>query len=429
MSAGPTCCAVSFFASCRGAFRSGQSKQDDRRRGQLGLFDDLEIKGSAGARRNGGNGHRGRVEHLPEVAEMSDADLLAGEKKALGFYLSSHPLTRHAGLLHALATHRAADLPSLSEKTEVILGGMITNVKERNVQKSRSGLTRMAKLTFEDLSGTTPAMLWPEEFAKMAEFVKDDQIVFVKGTLDRRRDPRRADHQPDHPVRARPRRAGARRRGAAAQGYPSDRAPRAIAPRSSESGPVTSTCTSKLVGLEHVRRAIYRAGASLAIRYDDRLIADLEAVVGPGNVRLRGQHGATARVDAGRYAARSSRGGDIQPARLRGRRERSEAEPRRLTSRAWRTKSDDRASHSHGPIGRHDRLCTCQRNPELVVSILPRPGLTAGLPDAAVRRGSQESFIKIFTDYHFNCLAKGPIDLALELGIRDAIRAGIRQSS
>ena len=97
----------------------------------------------------------GRHDSLPEVAEMSDADLLAGEKKALGFYLSSHPLTRHAGLLHALATHRVADLPSQSrEKSEVILGGMITNIKERNVQKSRSGLTRMAKLTFEDLSGT-----------------------------------------------------------------------------------------------------------------------------------------------------------------------------------------------------------------------------------------------------------------------------------
>ena len=32
-------------------------------------------------------------------------------------------------------------------------------------------------------------MLWPEEFAKMADFVKNDLIGFVKGTLDRRRDP------------------------------------------------------------------------------------------------------------------------------------------------------------------------------------------------------------------------------------------------
>ena len=58
---------------------------------------------------------------------------------------------------------------------------MITNVQVRNVQKSRSGLTRMAKLTFEDLSGSTPAMLWPEEFAKMGDLVKNDQIGFVKG--------------------------------------------------------------------------------------------------------------------------------------------------------------------------------------------------------------------------------------------------------
>ena len=66
---------------------------------------------------------RAAVNALPDVAEMSDADLLAGEKKALGFYLSSHPLSRHAGLLQALATHHAADLPSIPEKTEVDPGG------------------------------------------------------------------------------------------------------------------------------------------------------------------------------------------------------------------------------------------------------------------------------------------------------------------
>ena len=168
--------------------------------------------------------------NLPEVAEMSDAELLADEKKALGFYMSSHPLARHADLLQALATHKVADLAALPEKTEVILGGIIANVQARNVQKSRSGLTRMAKLTFEDLSGTTPAMLWPEEFAKMADLVKNDLIGWVKGTLDRRRDPAELVDQPDHPPGARARRADARRHRAAAQGSPPDRAPRALAP-------------------------------------------------------------------------------------------------------------------------------------------------------------------------------------------------------
>ena len=72
------------------AIQAGQSKQDDRRRGQRGLFDELDTR-DLPASRNGGNGHAAPVSALPDVAEMSDADLLAGEKKALGFYLSSHP--------------------------------------------------------------------------------------------------------------------------------------------------------------------------------------------------------------------------------------------------------------------------------------------------------------------------------------------------
>ena len=279
------------------AIQSGQAKQDDRRRGQRGLFDDLDSN-DLPASRNGGNGHVAAVGSLPEVEEMSDADLLAGEKKALGFYLSSHPLTRHAGLLRALATHRAADLPSLAEKTEVILGGMITNVKERNVQKSRSGLTRMAKLTFEDLTGTAPAMLWPEEFARMAEFVKNDQIVFIKGSLDHRRDPPELiisriiplEHGPAELTRG----VVVRLSKVTHQTEHLERLLRAVRVR-----PGNLDLYLELVGLQQVRRAVYRAGASLRVRYDDRLVPDLEAIVGTGNVRLRGQGGATARVDAG----------------------------------------------------------------------------------------------------------------------------------
>ena len=150
--------------------------------------------------------------------------------------MSSHPLARPRG-----SAPGPGDPPgrrpgrSLPEKTEVILGGMITNVQLKNVQKSRSGLTRMAKLTFEDLSGTTPAMLWPEEFAKMADLVKNDQIVFVKGTLDRRRDPPELIVSRIIPARARARRADPRSRRPAAQGAAPDRTPRAPAPR--RSGP------------------------------------------------------------------------------------------------------------------------------------------------------------------------------------------------
>jgi DNA polymerase-3 subunit alpha len=54
----------------------------------------------------------------------------------------------------------------------------------------------------------------------------------------------------------------------------------------------------EILGLTGMRRAIYKAGASYKIRHDERLVSDLEAAVGAGNVRLLGQRGATARVEA-----------------------------------------------------------------------------------------------------------------------------------
>jgi DNA polymerase-3 subunit alpha len=284
------------------AIQAGQAKQDDRRRGQRGLFDDLEAARGPGFSGDGngnrqGNGHVPTPANLPDVSELPDAELLGGEKKALGFYMSSHPLTRHAPLLQALATHRAADLSSLPDKTEVILGGMIANVQVRNVQKSRSGLTRMAKLTFEDLTGSTPAMLWPEEFAKLGALVKNDLIGFVRGTLDRRRDPPELIISKILPIETASAELACgvvvRLQKGLHQEEDLERLLRLVRVR-----PGHLDLYLEIVGIEHVRRAIYKAGASLRIRYDDRLMTDLENVVGSGNVRLLGQRGATARLDS-----------------------------------------------------------------------------------------------------------------------------------
>ncbi len=235
---------------------------------------------------------------LPDVPELSEAEKLALEKKALGFYMSSHPLARHANELQTLASHRVSDLPGVPEKVEVTLGGMITGVQIKSVQKSRSGLTRMAKLTFEDLSGSTPAMLWPEEFAKMEAMVKNDQIVFIRGTLNRSRDPAElviSRITPMEQGRAELTRGViVRLHKGVHQAEHLERLLRAIRIR-----PGNLDLFIEVMGLEQVRRVIYKAGAPWRVRYDDRLIADLENAVGPGLVRLLGHRGATTRIDSG----------------------------------------------------------------------------------------------------------------------------------
>ncbi len=234
--------------------------------------------------------------NLPDLPELPDVERLAEEKKVLGFYMSSHPLTRHANLLQALATHRVADLAGVAEKSEVILGGMITGIQVRNVQKSRSGLTRMAKFTFEDLTGTVPAMLWPEEYARLEDLVKNDLIGFVKGALDRRRDPAELIVSKIIPLD----RAAELARGVVVtlrKGVTQDDQVERLLGHV-RNRPGNLDVYLEILGVAGVRRAIYKAGPLYKIRHDEKLLADLEAAVGSGNVRLLGQRGATARLDA-----------------------------------------------------------------------------------------------------------------------------------
>ncbi len=273
------------------AVQAGQARQEDRKRGQKSLFDAFAS-----------NGHAEEVPAvltLPDVPEMPDAERLAEEKKALGFYMSSHPLARHEADLTAFSTHRVADLAAMPEKSEVTVGGMIQGVTIRNVSKSRSGLTRMAKFTFEDLSGSVAAMLWPEEYAKNEALIRDDAIVFVRGSMNRSREPAELVITKIIPITD----AAAQlargiivtiRKGVH-QVDQLERLHRLIRSR-----PGNLDLYLEITGLERVRRAIYKAGASLKFRHDEMLISTLESVVGAGNVRLFGAGGATARAEVER---------------------------------------------------------------------------------------------------------------------------------
>ncbi len=234
---------------------------------------------------------------LPDVPELPDAQLLAEEKKALGFYMSSHPLTRHAGLLQALATHQVADFANVAEKAEIVLGGMIVGLQVKNVQKSRDGGTRMGKMTFEDLSGSTPAMMWPSEFSKYESMITGDFIGFVRGTLSRRNDPPELMITKVIPLDRGPAELS---RGVVVRLHKGSTAPTDVDRllRTIRAYPGNLDLYLEILGLARVRRAIYKAGAALKIRHDDRLLADLETAFGVDNVRLIGHRGTTGRDES-----------------------------------------------------------------------------------------------------------------------------------
>ena len=140
-------------------------------------------------------------------------------------------------------------------------------------------------------------MLWPEEFAKHEDLVKNDLIGFVKGTLDRRRDPAELIITRIIPLERGPaelsRGVVVRLHKGVHQAADLERLLRLVRVH-----PGNLDLYLEILGLTQVRRAIYKAGASLKVRHDDGLLADLEAAVGAGNVRLLGRRGATARVES-----------------------------------------------------------------------------------------------------------------------------------
>jgi len=184
---------------------------------------------------------------------------------------------------------------------------MIVNFQVKNVQKSRSGLTRMAKLTFEDLSGSVPAMLWPEEFASNEALLKDDLIGFVRGKLDRRRDPAELIISKVIPLE---RGAAELSRGVIIRLHKGSTQPDDLERllRTIRNYPGNLDLYLEILGLANVRRAIYKAGSSLKVRHDDMMLTDLERTLGVDNVRLLGHRGTAGREQARPAVPTPSRG-------------------------------------------------------------------------------------------------------------------------
>src|SRR5207248_5621728 len=167
---------AALFAAVTKAFQSADERASDRRRGQRSFLDLLAADPDA----NGDGGSA--AEHgLPDVPEWPDAERLKFEKEALDFYISSHPLARHDEQLKRFRTHDAAQALKLKGGESVLLGGMVTQLQHRVVQKNGK---RWAMFYLEDFTGQCKCILWSEEFARFKDQVTDDAILLLEGVVE-----------------------------------------------------------------------------------------------------------------------------------------------------------------------------------------------------------------------------------------------------
>ncbi|MEL7060357.1 MAG: DNA polymerase III subunit alpha [Acidobacteriota bacterium] len=162
-------------AAIEAAMQAGQRAAADRDSGQVGLFGGADADAEAPP-----------APRLPDVPPWSLVDQLKEEKSVLGFYVSCHPLDEHLNLVERLSNVRAAELPQVADGARVAIGGLVTAVRERMVQRGRSAGRSMAILGFEDKTGPVDAVLFSEAWEKFRLHLAEDRVVFLVGKLQQR---------------------------------------------------------------------------------------------------------------------------------------------------------------------------------------------------------------------------------------------------
>ncbi len=143
-----------------------QRVQRSRTQGQTGLFDlgeESEPPQAAG-----------------QVQEFTRDELLAMEKEMLGLYISDHPLRHWEAVLARRVTTTIAQLADLSDRQEVVVGGLVSNVK-RSITRSGSA---MAFLTLEDLTGSVEVLVFPRAYEQLPYALKRDAVLLLRGKVD-----------------------------------------------------------------------------------------------------------------------------------------------------------------------------------------------------------------------------------------------------
>ncbi len=149
------------------ALEHGNRHQRDRDKGQNQLF--------------GGTGEDGETTAVPlaEAASWPEAQQLAGEKEALGFYMSGHPLDRWSEELKTFGAKRVADL--VASEPDVWASGIVAGLRPLKTKKG----DRMAVFMLDDVGGAVEVVVFPETFGKCGSLIEADAMLLVRGKFEK----------------------------------------------------------------------------------------------------------------------------------------------------------------------------------------------------------------------------------------------------
>ncbi|MCU1224047.1 MAG: polymerase alpha subunit [Edaphobacter sp.] len=166
------------------AMERAQKAQKDEASGQHGLFGifDSDISPTAN-----------NEDSLPKIPEWDEHTRLQNEKEVLGFFVSGHPLDKYREKLRNMKVVDTASAVEMKPEpqtfrrgrneepqNEIAIAGVITGLK---VAKSKRSGEFYAQASLEDTVGKIELIAFPQSYEKLAEKLKIDVPVLVRGVL------------------------------------------------------------------------------------------------------------------------------------------------------------------------------------------------------------------------------------------------------
>ncbi|MFN8442774.1 MAG: DNA polymerase III subunit alpha [Caldilineaceae bacterium] len=119
---------------------------------------------------------------LPEMEEAKGKEKLQWEKELLGVYSISHPMNNFGADLSRVVTCSCAELDERHDGKNIILGGMISNIRTITTKKGDP----MAFVQLEDLQGSCEVVFFPKTYAELKEQLVQDMVLLIKGKAQTR---------------------------------------------------------------------------------------------------------------------------------------------------------------------------------------------------------------------------------------------------
>ncbi len=120
--------------------------------------------------------------NLEKAPHGNSADKLLWEKELLGLYISGHPLESFRSRLENKASDIKKVKETSKEKTPVVFGGIIDEVKSVVTKKGE----KMIFLTISDLNDSIEAVAFPKVFEEFQDILIPESCVVIKGTFSLR---------------------------------------------------------------------------------------------------------------------------------------------------------------------------------------------------------------------------------------------------